>query len=545
MPIFHLNGEPVEFQPGETILKAALRAGTEIPHYCYHPGLKITAQCRQCLVEVTDLGNGRGMPKLQTSCSTPAAEKMKVSSVSEKALWGQRLVNEFLLVNHPLDCPICDQAGECDLQNFAHDFGSGHSEMEYEKRVYGWRNVGSFIMLERNRCVQCSRCERFSRDVAGTHDFGAFLRTHELTFDTWEDSEITHKFQGNLADICPVGAITNRDWRFKKRAWKLHKTPTVCTACSTGCNINLEHHENRVYRIKPRENADVNRWWMCDEGRLSYPELNNRRDRILEPQARVKGELQAAAWDAIHKALAQRAKQVGAKGTQVLGLTDSHATNEELYVLRRLLGEAFGSEQAFFPYRPGSQQEKPPRYLADTFIFTLLTTDKSPNTAGAQKAGLVGDEDDKRLKAALAAGPKVVLILGTPWEHDVAVREAVSKADLIVAIATHHNAWLELADVVLPGHTVAEKHGSYLNRQERLQRIQPALEAPEGTRSQVRILAELLRTLSGGKAKVDDAAPAVFGALAQQEGAFKGLRWEAIGTHGIPLSAARAGQATA
>ncbi|HKJ00069.1 MAG TPA: molybdopterin-dependent oxidoreductase [bacterium] len=543
MPIFYLNDKPVEFEKGETILKAALRAGTEIPHYCYHPGLKITAQCRMCLVEITDMGNGRGMPKLQTSCSTPAGENMKVSSVSEKAHWGQNLVNEFLLVNHPLDCPICDQAGECDLQNYAHRYGTGHSEMAYEKRVYGWRNVGSFLMLERNRCVQCSRCERFSRDIVGTHDFGAFLRTHELTFDTWGDSEITHKFQGNLADICPVGAITSRDWRFKKRAWKLHKTPTVCTACSTGCNITLEHHENRVFRVKPRENQAVNRWWMCDEGRESFPVLNNRRERILEPQARVKGELQAASWDAIEKAVAHRLQEIGANGAQVLGLTDTHATNEELFVFKQLLSEGFGSDQLYFPYRPGTQQEKPPRYLADTFVYSLITTDKSPNTAGALKAGLIGDEDDKRLKAALKAAPKVVFILGTPFVNDVAVREAVSQADLIVAIGTLHNPWVELADVVLPGHTHGEKDGTFLNKAERLQRIRPALDAPEGTRDQVGILASLLALL--GKEPAPASAEAAFNAMGQQDGPFKGLSWEAVGPQGLPLGGAKPAQATA
>src|SRR5690349_13135867 len=269
MPIIYVDDKPVEFKPGETILQAVYRQpDIDIPHYCFHPGLQITAQCRQCLVDIVDMGNGKGMPKLQTSCSTPATENMKVSTTNAKVKEGQKLVNEFLLVNHPLDCPICDQAGECDLQDTAFKFGTGHSEMNYEKRTYGWRNVGTFLALERNRCVQCSRCERFSRDIEGGHDFGMFLRSHELTFDTFEDHQITHKFQGNLADICPVGAITNRDWRFKKRAWKFKKTPTVCTSCSTGCNVTLEHHENRVYRLKPRENQDVNRWWMCDEGRV-------------------------------------------------------------------------------------------------------------------------------------------------------------------------------------------------------------------------------------------------------------------------------------
>ncbi len=539
MPTFYLNEQPVEFSPGETILKAALRAGTEIPHYCYHPGLAITAQCRQCLVEITDMGNGRGLPKLQTSCSTPAGENMRVSSTSEKAYWGQKLVNEFLLVNHPLDCPICDQAGECDLQNFAFKYGSGHSEMEYEKRVYGWRDVGTFIVLERNRCIQCSRCERFSRDMVGTHDFGAFLRTHELTFDTWEDEQITHKFQGNLADICPVGCIMNRDWRFKKRAWKLEKTPTVCPTCSTGCNVNLEHHQNRVFRIKPRENQAVNRWWMCDEGRINYAWLNNRRDRVLEPLARVRGELRSARWEAVYKAVAHRLQEIGAEGEQVLALTDTHATNEELYLLGELLREGFGSEAAYFPLRAGRQQEKPPRPLEDDFLYTLITTDKSPNTAGAAKAGLIGDPDDKALKAALRRPPRVLLVLGTPLAEDEAVREAGAQAELIVQVATHENPWCDKADVILPGFTHAEKYGTYVNKAGRVQRAQPAIEAPEQARDQVRILGELLAAL--GKGRRYASAREVFAAMAAQDGPFKGLDWEAVG----PLGTALPGEAEA
>lgn len=533
MPTFHLDDTPIEFEPGENILSAALRAGIEIPHYCYHPGLQVTAQCRQCLVEVTDMGNGHGIPKLQTSCSTPIADGMKVSATSEKAVWGQTVVNEFLLVNHPLDCPICDQAGECDLQNFAFKYGSGQSEMDYEKRVYGWREVGSFIVLERNRCIQCSRCERFSRDIVGSHDFGSFLRSHELTFDTFEDAQITHKFQGNLSDICPVGCIMNRDWRFKKRAWMLNKTRTVCPTCSTGCNVTIEHHDNRVFRIKPRENPEVNRWWMCDEGRLNYTYLNNRRDRILEPLARVKGELRSVRWEAIYQAIAHRLQEIGAEGGQVLGLVDTHATNEELYLMRQLLREGFGSEALHFPYRLGAQQEQPPRPLADPFIFTLITTDKSPNTAGALKAGLIGDSDDKRLKAALKAPPKVAFVMGTPFVDDDGVRQAVAKAELIVHIGTFRSAWMELADVVLPGYTYAEKWGTFVNKADRVQRIQPAIKPPEGAEDPLRILASLLELL--GNEQSYAAAREVFDSMGQQAGPFQGLSWDAVGELGTPL----------
>ena len=535
MPTIVLDGKEIEFAPGETLLRAALRHQTEIPHYCFHQGLAVTAQCRMCLVDIVDMGNGKGMPKLQTSCSTPATAGMKIESKSPKVREAQNLVNEFLLVNHPLDCPICDQAGECDLQDFSFHYGSGHSEMQYEKRTYGWRDVGTFIALERNRCIHCSRCERFSRDVEGSHDFGMFLRSHELTFDTFEDATITHKFQGNLADLCPVGAITNRDWRFKKRAWKFKKTPAVCTSCSTGCNVTVEHHQNTVYRIKPRENPAVNRWWMCDEGRIDFRDLNDRKTRIVEPHARVQGALRPAAWDALYQALGARLKELGAAGTQVVGLADTHATNEELFLFSLLLKEGFGGATAYFRAVEGKQQEQPPPHLKDAFLYTLITTDKSPNTAGAQALGLTGDPNGKQVAAALK-GAKAVLVLGDPYagEGDAAIRAAAKAAPLIVQIGTHEGPWSAIADAILPACTRAEKAGTFTNKAGRVQRIQPALRPPETAREPVRIVQELFAQV--GKPQEMGSAEQVLGAIGTQVAAFKGLTWDSVGDQGAPLA---------
>ena len=534
MPTFYLDEEPIEFEEGETILRAALRAGREIPHYCYHPGLEVTAQCRMCLVDITDMGNGRGMPKLQTSCSSPAAEGMKVESKSDKVQAGQNQVMEFLLVNHPLDCPICDQAGECDLQNYSFAYGTGQSEMEYEKRVYGWREVGSFIVLERNRCIHCSRCERFSRDLVGTHDFGAFLRSHETTFDTFEDAQITHHFQGNLADICPVGCIMNRDSRFKKRIWKLKKTPSVCTSCSTGCNVDLEQHKNVLYRLKPRENQEVNRWWMCDEGRINFRSLNDRKSRFLEPLARVKGQLSPAGWDAVYSAIAKRAGEIGAKGEEVAILADTQATNEELYLAQKLAGQVWQSDNVFFPLRSGESVMKPPKADMDPFLYSLINSDKSPNMAGAVALGLKGDEGDKEVKAALKKQPKILIVLGAPWAFDDWARQAAEKSEMVIQIGLFHGRWSEIADVVLPAYTYAEKDGTFTNKDRRVQRITKAIRAPEDSRDQVRILQELLQAL-GKPTEGMAAAPAVFDALAAEAKAFSGLTWEAIGLQGQTL----------
>ena len=529
MPILYINDIAVEFSPGENLLPAVLSHGIEIPHYCYHPGLSITAQCRQCLVEITDMGNGKSNPKLQASCATPAADGMRISTNSPKALAGQKLVNEFLLMNHPLDCSICDQAGECDLQNFAFRYGSGVSEMEHEKRTYGWREVGTFLELERNRCIHCSRCERFSKEVVGSHDFGMFFRSHELTFDTFSDQKITHKFQGNLADICPVGCIMEKDWRFKKRAWKFERMESICNGCSSGCNVNLDSHHNRVYRLKPRENPQVNRWWMCDEGRLIYRQFNPHHNRLTEPIAVSEGKPCAVSVTALLQAVMQRIKALNTKPTEILAISDTHATNEELFMLRTLMEQGFGQPQVFFPFVRGKSEQSPPKQTIDPFIYNLLTTDKSPNTLGASLLGLTPDPDGNKVLTA-AKKAKVVWVLGTPFLQHQVLHDTIANADLLINLAQTETIWSKKADAVFPTYTHAEKYGTYVNKQGRIQRIQPALNAPILCSDAISILSSLLQSLKQAPFFAD--AREVLAAMANQSGIWEGLNWDAVGSQG-------------
>ena len=341
MPSFELDGKTVEFEPGEKILSAAMRAGIQIPHYCYHPGMSVVATCRMCMVDVIDMGNGRPAPKLQTSCSMDAVEGMKVETMNEKVKDAKELVMEYLLINHPLDCPICDQSGECVLQDYSFEFGSGKSEMEYSKRVYGWRDIGTFVALERNRCIHCTRCDRFTREITGTNEFGMFNRGHELTVDTYSDRPMTNQFQGNMADICPVGAITEKEFRFKRRVWKLKKTPSICVGCSTGCNVTIEYDKNEVFRLKPRDNPDVNKWWMCDQGRLTYKDLNIRENRIAYPLGKTAEGFQEISWENAFSAIREKISELQPTSNEVIGLVDTHASNEELYLFKKLLKEGF------------------------------------------------------------------------------------------------------------------------------------------------------------------------------------------------------------
>ena len=527
MPVFHLDDQPVEFEPGEKVLSAALRAGVEVPHYCFHPGLSVVATCRMCLVDVVDMGNGRPLPKLQTSCSMDAVEGMKVETQNTKTLEAREDVMEFLLINHPLDCPICDQSGECVLQDYSFEHGTGKSEMEYAKRVYGWRDIGTFVALERNRCIHCTRCDRFTREVTGTNEFGMYNRGHELTVDTYADRPMTNKFQGNMADICPVGAITDKEFRFKRRVWRLKKTPSICTGCSTGCNVTIEYDKNEVFRLKPRENPAVNRWWMCDEGRLSYRVMNERENRIMKPLGRVQGKLQPISFEQAYQALAERISTLNPGAGDVLVLTDTNASNEALFMFRKFAQDGLGAEQVYCTMPDWQQPE------SDFFINSLITTDKTPNRAGARELGLTGVADTAELATVLAANPKVVIVLGNPFENATELRETLSKAQLIVSISTLFNGWAEIADVVLPGQLHSEQNATYTNKQRRVQRTHSAVQAPRQTRPEWQIFADLLRVLD--KDSGLDSADTVLQALGQEVPAFQNISLTGISEAGTLL----------
>jgi len=528
MPVFQIDGEPVEYEPGEKVLSAALRCGKIIPHYCYHPGMSVVATCRMCLVDVVDLGNGRPAPKLQTACSVDATEGMKIETLNEKVEEGRKLVNEFLLINHPLDCPICDQSGECTLQDYAFKYGSGKSEMDYSKRVHGWRDIGTFVALERNRCIQCSRCDRFTREITGTNEFGMFNRGHELAVDTYTDRPMTNKFQGNMADICPVGAITEKEFRFKRRVWKLKKNHSICTGCSTGCNVTIEHDRNEVFRLKPHENQSVNKWWLCDEGRLTYRKMNEKKSRINQPLGLIGENLEGISWEKAYGAIAERIRELKPLPQEVLALTDTHASNEELFLIQKLLKEGFSSENIFCPFPTWEQSE------SDFFINTLITTDKTPNRAGALALQIKGDQKNTKLKKVIEGELKVVFVLGNPFENESEFKEIIKRTQLVIHIGIFHNSWSEMADVVLPGQFYSEKEGTYTNKNQRVQSTEIAVKALRRTRPEWQIISELSQAL--GHKSSFESIPQVFNAMVQESKAFTGISFDKIGSFGIELT---------
>jgi len=527
MPYLYIDNVRVEYEPGEKVLSAALRSGKKIPHYCYHPSMSVVATCRMCVVDVVDLGNGSPAPKLQTACSLDASEGMKIETSNKKVRDAHKLVNEFLLINHPLDCPICDQSGECLLQDYSFEYGSGKSDMDYSKRVNGWRNIGTFVALERNRCIQCSRCDRFTREITGTNEFGMFNRGHELTVDTYADRPMINKFQGNMADICPVGAITEKEFRFKRRVWKLKKNRSICVGCSTGCNITIEHDRNEIFRLKPLENQSVNKWWLCDEGRLSYRKMNDLKSRINKPYGRVNGNLEGILWEEAYSAIFERVNEMSPNPREVLAITDTLASNEELFLIKRLLKKVFSSENVFCPLPNWEQIE------SDFFINTIITSDKSPNRAGALANEINGDEKSIKLKKVIDGDLKLVIVLGSPFLNDLEVQEKLKKANLLIHIGTINNIWSDLADIVLPGQYYSEKEGTYTNKNQIVQTTEIAVQALRRTRPEWKILSELSKAL--GEENSFMTLQQVFDSMAVEVKAFSGLRFEDIKELGMEL----------
>src|SRR5690554_4147633 len=354
MPKIVVDGVSYEVAEGRTILQAlddlgVLMNGVDIPHYCWHPKLTIDGSCRLCQVEV------EGIPKLQIACNTLVTEGMVIHTQSERVRKAREGVMELLLINHPLDCPICDQAGECKLQDYAFEYGVPHARTREPRRAAKKRvDLGPTIVFDQERCILCRRCVRFCREVPGTGELAVFQRGDRSTIETAPGQPLDNDYSMNVADICPVGALTTKDFRFRIRVWFLEEPPGICTGCANGCNIFLGVANNRVYRYVPRRNDAVNETWMCDAGRLSYKRIGAE-DRLDATEVRgADGIVRAVSVDeGVAEAVRRLRGVVERKGGGAIGaIASPHATNEDLFVLRRLL-EALGSSQVGYAVRRG------------------------------------------------------------------------------------------------------------------------------------------------------------------------------------------------
>ncbi|MGH7781744.1 MAG: 2Fe-2S iron-sulfur cluster-binding protein [Candidatus Binataceae bacterium] len=526
MPKLTIDGKEIEVADGINLIDAANQAGIEIPHYCYHPGLSIPGNCRMCLVEVEKA------PKLQISCNTKAAEGMVVHTTSERTKTAQKAVLEFLLINHPIDCPVCDQAGECLLQDYYMDYDAQPSRFSLGKKNKKGKaiDIGSDVMLDQERCILCARCTRFFDEVTKTSELAIFERGDQCQINHWPDHPIDNQYAGNVIDICPVGALTEKEFRFRMRVWYLHRTASVCAGCERGCSIDIHHNRGRIYRFKPRQNPDVNSYWMCDEGRHSFPSLQGE-SRLTTPLYQDKDRLVAESWDdAMHRA-ATRITELGRQfGANAIGaVIGAQSTNEEAFALKQLLRDTIGSE------RIATLSWSPPGASGDDNL--LIRANKNPNTRGLAALGLPDGALDT-LSNAVAAGELKMLItlrsdLVTPLGEAEFIRR-FGPLDYLLVLDTDANEIGQMANQLWPIGAYPEIDGSFTNFKGRVQKITSAFPAPGQALSGIDAIARLGHALDGiERPKI---AAEVFAAMAQQESAFAGLSLDGLGPHGRDLA---------
>ena len=543
-----IDGKAVEAPRGANIIEAAKSVGIEVPHYCYHPKLPVVGNCRMCLVDVgmPKIGvdkkpvldpDGKPVivfaPKLSIGCNTAVAEGMVVHTRSPKVVKAREGVMEFLLINHPLDCPICDQAGECRLQEFSVDYGKGQSRFVEEKVHKPKRTpLGPKIVLDDERCILCSRCVRFMKDVAGQDCLGFVNRGSHSTLTCYPGQEPNTNYDLNIVDICPVGALTSTDFRFQQRVWFLKETRSVCPNCATGCNTVLWSREGVVDRQTPRDNDAVNQCWMCDSGRLHYKFINDPQ-RLTSPSVKssVLGERFNLTWVEATRQVAERLKAVN----DVAAIASARATTEELFLFNKLVREVLRVDLVDCVPHSGE---------GDTF---LLSGDRNPNAAGAKLVGLIGNSSRAETPASSDIGGRIpviaeaiasgkvrgLIVLGENVAKHGIAEEVLAKLELLVVIDTLPSTVTELAHYVLPGATFAEKRGTFINAAGRIQRLNPAIPSPGVARPEWQTLAALLNELGAGNGylTLED----VFADMARTLAPLAGLNLSKIGDLGVDL----------
>ena len=507
-----IDGQAIAVEKGKTVLQAAIEHGISVPYYCYHPGLGVDGSCRVCIVKVEK------MPKLQTSCSTICTEGMVVSTRDPEVVEARASVFEFLLINHPLDCPVCDKGGECPLQDFSYTFGPAQSRMDFPRRVFDGEGVkgdvdfGPTLMLNRQRCILCTRCVRFMREIETDAQIGITDRGYGSEISTFEEEGVHSMLSGNLMDVCPVGAITTRDYRFKSRPWdNPNVVDTICTLCTKGCSTSVWlkakpewARGSRVVRMTPRFNPDVNSYWMCDIGRFNYHWIEGD-NRLRKPMMRSGDALQPAGWHDVEPRLRDRIHAAGAADpSSVKFLVSAHASTEELFVLKQMLEGLLGSDALGSVVLSWTRSEKrqPPGVK-----FKIPATD-APNVNGARDLGYnagrgnEGVPDLGTFRNAIAAGSvQAVYVLDPGPEGSIGDVSWLIEArrsgrlPLLVVQGIEMTPLAAAADFVLPGAAYVEKDAIYTNEQGRVQAASAAIVPPGEAREDWEILVNVAKSL--------------------------------------------------
>jgi len=534
-----------------TMLQACEAAGVTVPHYCYHAKLPIAGNCRMCLVEFgtpalgpdrKPIQNPDGTSKIAKSprpaiaCATPISPGMEIYTNTPGVKLMRAGVLEFLLINHPLDCPICDQAGECKLQEYSVEFGqSGSRFAEHKVHKPKAVDLGPRILLDDERCILCTRCIRFTRDIVGDDKLGIVNRGSYNTIAAYPGTVFDNNYTLNTVDICPVGALTSKDFRFQMRVWFLKESKSLCTSCGTGCNVLISSREEKVYRYTPRDNDAVNGSWMCDAGRLNYKWID-RADRLKEVRVGQASRLSPASemletgatpvprkvmWPAVLKEISDKLK-AAASGTVAI-IASARQTNEELFLLKKLAAKL------------GATTDSVPREGEPDKL--LVVADKNPNTNGARLNGLCFTEIGIKLPD-IARGIrdgklKTLIVFGEDVTKQGITAEDLARLDLLVVSDILPNATTQVAHYLLPGCAHAEKRGSFTNTKGRVQKFMKAVEPPGDARPESEFLRELVQQVTGET--FPSTIEGLFNQMAKEVPEFSGLTWAAVGDAGVTV----------
>lgn len=515
-----IDGQKVSVPKGTNLIEAAKIAGKEIPHYCYHPHLSVAGNCRMCQVQV------KGQPKLAIGCNTPVAEGMEVltQETSKEAADAQAATLEFILINHPLDCTVCDQAGHCKLQDYHYDYNARPSRF-LEEKVKKVKAVplGPKVILDGERCIMCTRCIRFCDEVTKTSELGMLNRGDRSVISINPGKELNNPLSGTVVDLCPVGALTHRDWRFNTRIWFTKQTDSICPGCSTGCNVKVCERDGQIVQVKARLNSAVNKEWLCDEGRYGFHRFLAE-ERIAAP--RVVGQ---------EASLEQAIKELGAlKGQNVLCFVSPDLVLEEYYALKQLLAACGKESVAVLAYKK--------RALTQTEAL-LISPDYAANAQGAIFSGIVSGELEQQYRAALqtlrSGAATHVLLVGdraiAQEDFDEPARKGLSQAKVSAFIGTDSKSkFAEVSRVVLPGRSILEKSGLLLNKDQRLQYTDRVIEPPAGSLADWRLLHKMAVALGVKSTEaIDDRALTV--SLLSSEPRLGNLKIAQIKGQGVSL----------
>ena len=487
------DGVPIEVPPGINLIEAAKLAGIEIPHFCFHPRLSVVGQCRMCLVEI------EGIPKIQAACTTPLKEGLAVKTTTEKVRESRAANMEFLLINHPLDCPICDQAGECKLQDNAFGYGEQRSRYDERKRQYAGYDrtmIGPHVVADMTRCIQCTRCIRFCQEIAGTGELTFLDRGGRTLVWTHDGKPLANDWSACAADVCPVGALTTKEFRFRRRVFDLAKTPSVCPGCNIGCNISIENRDNVVYRFLPRLNPAVNDYWLCDYGRFLSESLNARdvTKATERDAADVRDVIVPAAIGRIASVIRETIEADGPSGLFFLG--SAHLSNEENFLLRKIADQLKCANRDVVVDRSRVRRMKSKKEWVEG-------DHAAANFHGARDMGLTPGPGGHGLADVLEGRwtPRVVLVADAAFSAAADDPDSVAllrKAQFLAVAARTSNALTRAADVILPASSLAQKEGSFTNVQGRVQRFDRAFLPPPPVRPHWELLLLLAVALGWG-----------------------------------------------